>query len=143
MNIIPTVGVLILESDRVLLVKHGDGASHLTGVYGWPGGRINDGETPIQAAIRELEEETGLVTTEAGLVPFGHELEPVSIQRKNGVGMFSAELFVCVSYAGRLRSTDETTPEWVDLEQIDRLKLLPNVKFVIDTIIKERTIHEA
>jgi 8-oxo-dGTP diphosphatase len=136
MNVVPTVGVLIVENNQVLLVKHGEGASHVNGVYGWPGGRIDAGETLKQAAIRELFEETGLQTTEEHIYPILHKLEPVIIERKNGERqLFSAELFLCSQYTGTLRGTDETTPEWVAMEKLDTLSLLPNVKFIVDTSI--------
>jgi 8-oxo-dGTP diphosphatase len=137
MNIIPTVGVIVIQGDQVLLVKHGKKASHVTDVYGWPGGRIDDGERLTQAAIRELEEETGLVATEEDLHPTDFKLEPVTIQRKNGqMQMFSADLFTCSHYKGTLRETDETIPEWIAIDQLDNLTLLPNVKFVVETVYK-------
>ena len=43
------------ERGRVLLQKRGDSC-----MWGFPGGAIEIGETPEQAAIRELKEETGL-----------------------------------------------------------------------------------
>jgi len=38
-EIIPTVAVLIIKDDEVLLVKHTEKAGYLTGIYGLPGGR--------------------------------------------------------------------------------------------------------
>ncbi len=50
------VGVAVCdEQDRVLLEKRSD-----CGIWGLPGGRIEAGESINQAAVREIEEETGL-----------------------------------------------------------------------------------
>lgn len=50
-----TGGCVFDERGRVLLQKRGD-----SGNWGFPGGAIELGETPENAAIRELKEETGL-----------------------------------------------------------------------------------
>jgi 8-oxo-dGTP pyrophosphatase MutT (NUDIX family) len=55
----PVAAVVILdEHDRVLLMwRH----RHVTDTWGWeiPAGRVEEGETPEEAAVREAEEETG------------------------------------------------------------------------------------
>jgi 8-oxo-dGTP diphosphatase len=137
MNIIPTVGVLIFKDKKVLLVKHGAGASHIEGVYGWPGGRFQEGETNRQVAVRELAEETGLITKEEDLEEFIHDLGTARIKRKNGeTQLFSVELFVCSKYVGSLKASEETTPEWVNISDLDKYSLLPNVKRIV-TILSQ------
>jgi 8-oxo-dGTP diphosphatase len=57
----------VLDSERrVLLVKW----RRPPGFYGLPGGRIEDGEEPHDAAVRELSEETGLEAHVSRLVGF-------------------------------------------------------------------------
>ncbi|RVD18864.1 NUDIX domain-containing protein, partial [Mesorhizobium sp. M4B.F.Ca.ET.017.02.2.1] len=58
-KIIPAVSVAIVRGDKVLLVKRARPPSQ--GLYAYPGGKVEPGETLSQAAARELEEETGLL----------------------------------------------------------------------------------
>lgn len=55
------IATTVPSGRHVLLVERGDG-------HGWavPGGMLDDGETPLQAAVRELEEETGLRLSSEG-----------------------------------------------------------------------------
>jgi len=55
---IPAVSVALLRGGSVLLVRRGRAPSR--GLYAFPGGRIEPGETVEEAARRELIEETGL-----------------------------------------------------------------------------------
>jgi mutator protein MutT len=52
------------ERDRVLLVRRGTEPGR--GLWSIPGGRVEPGETPEAAAVREVEEETGLRVTVDG-----------------------------------------------------------------------------
>ncbi|MBW2978028.1 NUDIX hydrolase [Candidatus Woesearchaeota archaeon] len=129
-EVIPTVGVLIFKNKEVLLVKHGSSASHLTDTYGIPAGKIEKGETELDAAIRELQEETGLITTKDNL----QELPKVytaEIKRKDGTKTFSVKVFLCKKYSGDLIKSDETVPCWIKISDLDKYKLLPNVKQII------------
>ena len=128
---IQTIGVLIYRNNKeVLLVRHKESASHLTDTYGLPAGRSNENESEIETAIRELEEETGLLASEKHLkkLPKTYYAE---IKRKEETKTFSLELFLCKSYSGELKSTDEIEPLWVKTEDIDNYNLLPNVKQII------------
>jgi len=63
-----TAGVLLIDRNGALLMQHRDEHAPISpNQWGFPGGRIEPGETPIVAAHRELLEETGLV---ADLQPF-------------------------------------------------------------------------
>lgn len=51
---------LVIRNNKILLVKHRMNGREF---YCLPGGGIDDGETPEQAAVRELEEEAGVAGT--------------------------------------------------------------------------------
>jgi len=50
--------VIVLRRDAVCLVRRD--RPPMAGLWSFPGGRLNPGETPVDAARRELAEETGL-----------------------------------------------------------------------------------
>jgi 8-oxo-dGTP diphosphatase len=93
----------VIEADRILLMrkKQGLGAGKLVG----PGGRLEPGETPLEAAIREVQEE--VCVTPTGVVARGehrfHFRDGYSIH----VYVYSA-----TGFEGELRETDEGTPVW-------------------------------
>jgi ADP-ribose pyrophosphatase YjhB (NUDIX family) len=53
------VSVIVIDGDKVLLVKRGRAPA--LDLYAFPGGRVDAGETPEEAALRECLEETGLI----------------------------------------------------------------------------------
>ena len=61
-NAKPCAGALVLRDGKVLLVKRG--IEPFKGCWDIPGGFMESHETPEQAAIRELREETGLAITD-------------------------------------------------------------------------------
>jgi len=60
-------GVVIVNAHAELLLCHVTGQGH----WDLPKGGMNDGETPLQAALRETREETGLVLAPETLLDLG------------------------------------------------------------------------
>ncbi|MFA7662787.1 MAG: NUDIX domain-containing protein [Patescibacteria group bacterium] len=130
LNIIKTVGVLLFIDNKVLLVRHGEMAEHLNNTYGVPAGRIEPGESSIETAVRELFEETGLKTTFENLTQIP-KIYTATIERKTGINTFHLETFLCNNWSGKLRATDETIPEWINLDKLNHLNLLLNIKQIV------------
>ena len=62
--------VALVDADgRVLLAERPAGKS-MAGLWEFPGGKVNAGETPEAALIRELAEELGIDVTASCLAPF-------------------------------------------------------------------------
>ena len=65
-NPIPAVGVVCLRGEEVLLIRRGRPPRQ--GEWSLPGGRIEPGERAVNAALRELREETGVEAEIIGLI---------------------------------------------------------------------------
>ena len=131
-DVTPTVGIVILDGNKVCLVKHGEAAEHLTGVHGLPGGRLNGEEELIDAAVREAYEETGLEINKEDFLQLP-EVRYADIPRKNGeILSVSWTVFVTNKFTGDLKGSDETIPEWIEIERIGELTILPNTEVVVN-----------
>lgn len=99
----------IVQQGRILLIekKRGLGAGKVNG----PGGRIEAGETRLQAALRETEEEVGVVPLEV------RESGVLSFQFTDGYALHCT-VFRAEGYSGEFRETEEAKPFWSDLDSI-------------------------
>ena len=89
--IVLVAAVALVDADgRVLLAQRPAGKS-MAGLWEFPGGKVNAGETPEAALIRELAEELGIGVTASCLAPFTfashtypdfHLLMPLYVCRK-------------------------------------------------------------
>jgi 8-oxo-dGTP diphosphatase len=101
--------LFVRRDDRVLLIhkKKGLGAGKLNG----PGGRLEAGETPRQAAIREVKEE--VCVTPTGVKPAGELL----FQFVDGHSIHGY-VFTATGCRGTPRETDEAIPVWAPVDAL-------------------------
>jgi 8-oxo-dGTP diphosphatase len=67
--VVLVVAVALIDADgRLLLAERPQGRS-MAGLWEFPGGKVNPGETPEAALIRELDEELGINTWKSCLAP--------------------------------------------------------------------------
>ena len=102
---IPTVGTVVFQDNKVLLVRNNAGSQHVEGTYGLPAGRVDPGETNEIAAARELREETGLIAKEMTELPAHYQAE--LLQKTGEKVLMSWVVFLCQKYSGTLRSGND------------------------------------
>jgi 8-oxo-dGTP diphosphatase len=101
--------LFVVRGERVLLIrkKRGLGAGKING----PGGRVDPGETPLQAALRELSEEVRL---SAATATFHGELR---FQFVDGYSIH-VHVFRSEEAPGDPAETEEAVPLWFAIDQI-------------------------
>ena len=121
---VPAVGVVCLRGDEVLLIRRGTPPRQ--GEWSLPGGRIEPGERAVDAALRELREETGV---EAGITGL--------IDVVDGVFPEAGRHYVLIDYAARwisgepVAGDDAIEARFVALDQIAGLVAWPETRRII------------
>jgi ADP-ribose pyrophosphatase YjhB (NUDIX family) len=123
----PTAGVVIFDGESVLLVAPGATSRHERGVFGVPAGHIENGESAVSAAVRECEEESGLIFSERDLLRLPREYEAALTRRDGSSELMRWIVFATTHFTGRLRTSSESEPQWVTLRSLPQLTLQRNV----------------
>jgi len=117
--IILVAAVALIDPDgRVLLAERPPG-KHLAGMWEFPGGKVQSGETPEAALIRELDEELGISTHETCLAPFtfaSHTYETFHLLMP---------LYVCRKWQGIVTAREGQRLKWVRPAQFDEYPMPP------------------
>lgn len=117
----------ILDGNKVLILKRGDDAPWEPGKWNLPGGIVEDGETPEEAAIREAQEECGL--TPAGL----------TLISKHNKDDWSVEFYRSDKYTGELKVSDECPAhKWVTAQELDKYEFVPFVKPMLKKLLVQK-----
>jgi ADP-ribose pyrophosphatase YjhB (NUDIX family) len=127
---VPTVSILTFDDDnRVLLVRHAEGNDWTT-----PGGMIEPYETPANAAVREMWEETGLHVELTRLIGvFGGDLCTSTYSNGDRLSWVSTA-FAATRIGGAPRPDGEETLEvrYFGREEIRALRCKPHVGMIVD-----------
>lgn len=101
--------LFVVKEDSVLLIrkKRGLGAGKING----PGGRIHDGETPRECAIREVEEE--LLVTPTGVRKVGE----LRFQFVDGLSIYG-HVYRADDCVGEPQETEEAKPLWTPVDEV-------------------------
>jgi 8-oxo-dGTP diphosphatase len=122
-----------IRDERSLLLirkKLGLGSGKING----PGGRLNPGETPEEAAIRETREEVGLLVSDLSRVA---ELSFIFL---DGYSLHCT-VFLAQSFSGTLRESPEAAPFWCPVEKIPYHKMWEDDRFWLPRVLQGEKIR--
>ena len=116
---------LIWKDEKVLIAKRPKG-SHLEGLWEFPGGKQEKGESLRDCLVREIREELGLKIKAHGLL--------LTIKHEYDNKMISLHVFNCITLAGKPKALQGQEIRWVDPAELCKLNLPPPDALVVEAI---------
>ncbi len=119
MKLTLVVACALIDADNRVLVTQRPEGKALAGLWEFPGGKLEAGERPEAALIRELHEELGIVVKEPCLAPLTFA--------SHGYDDFHLlmPLFVCRRWEGLPRSAEGQAMKWVRPGKLRDLAMPP------------------
>ena len=105
-RLLVSAAALVDADGRVLLAQRPEGKS-MAGLWEFPGGKVEEGETPEAALVRELAEELAIDTAESCLAPIAF-----SSHEYDGFHLVLL-LYACRKWKGEPRPVEGNALAWV------------------------------
>ena len=116
----------LIPGDDVLLIYKKKG--HGEGWYNGPGGKIEDNELPYQAALREVEEEVGVIPENPELCGF---IRFYDVKGED----WDVYIFRAYSFVGELRESEEARPVWFKKHTVPYDKMWEDDKYWLPIVL--------
>lgn len=123
---IPVAAAVIHQGEKILIARRSPG-KHLSGYWEFPGGKIEQGETPEDCLIREIQEELSiLISVDSFLQKNLHDYGEKQVLLK---------AYLCTYLSGDLVLVDHDEVRWILPEQLTQYQLAPaDIPFIVALI---------
>ncbi len=119
MRLLLVVAVALIDADNRVLIAQRPPGKQLGGLWEFPGGKIEAGERPERALVRELAEELGVTVKEECLAPLtfaSHAYEDFHLLMP---------LYVCRRWEGFAQPREGQTLKWVHARDLRQYPMPP------------------
>jgi len=109
----------LIDGDGRVLIAQRPVQKSMGGLWEFPGGKVEEGERPEEALIRELHEELGIEVSEPCLAPFSfasHLYEDFALLMP---------LYVCRKWQGVPQAHEHQALKWVQPRELSRYPMPP------------------
>jgi 8-oxo-dGTP diphosphatase len=119
MRTVLVAAVALVDADGRVLLAQRPGGKSMAGLWEFPGGKVESGETPEAALIRELKEELGIDVSVACLAPFTFASHAYSDFH------LLMPLYVCRRWQGIATAREGQALKWVRPAKMDAYPMPP------------------
>lgn len=109
----------LVDRDNRVLIAQRPAGKPMAGLWEFPGGKVNDAETPEAALVRELREELRIEVCEPCLAPFtfaSHKYETFHLLMP---------LYLCRTWEGMITPAEGQTIKWVRASRLGDYAMPP------------------
>ena len=127
-KLITVSAVVMVDVDGRILIAQRPEGKNMAGLWEFPGGKIEPGETPERALIRELKEELGIDTTESCLAAFtfaSHRYDDFHLLMP---------VFLCRKWDGFVTPQEGQVLKWVKISELKNYPMPPADKQLLAMI---------
>ncbi len=117
MKILYVVAAALISDHQKILITQRPAGKNLAGLWEFPGGKIDEGETPEQALIRELDEELRVQVKKQHLHPISfasHSYEEFHL---------FMPLYACRIWNGEAQSAEGQNLAWATMQELKNFKM--------------------
>lgn len=127
------VAAALMRSDGRILVQQRPIQKHHGGLWEFPGGKVEPGETPEQALSRELAEELGIAVTAADATPITFATAPIDH------GSLVLLLYRVTAWDGEPRALESPALQWLTEPELSSVPMPPVDLALLGTLIRRIT----
>jgi len=132
MTLMPVVAAALTDREgRVLIAQRPAGKEH-AGLWEFPGGKVEPGESPEAALVRELAEELGVAIDPSALEPLAFS------SGSRGDRHLLLLLYRCTTWRGEPRALDAAAVRWVLPVQLVEVDMPPADRPFVSVLAADR-----
>ena len=124
MKRVRVVAAIIVENDKIFVTQRGYG--EFKGGWEFPGGKIEEGETPQQALVREIREELDTEIEVRELVD--------KVEYDYPKFHLSMDCFLCRIKSGKLVLKEHEDAKWLKRDELSSVEWLPADKGLVEKL---------
>ena len=128
MQVINVVAAIIKKNNKVFITQRGHG--EFKGKWEFPGGKVEVGETPEDAVVREIKEE---LKSEVKVERYYDEINDV-----RGDSCFNVKFFICSLVSGELELTEHLASKWVEPKEINEKDFMEADKSMLNNLKNDK-----
>ncbi len=129
MKLVPVVACALVDADGRVLVAQRPEGKQFAGLWEFPGGKIEPGETPEASLVRELKEELGIDTQSSCLAPL------TFVSHAYAEFHLLMLLYVCRKWRGAAQPLEAQALKWVRPRDLRGLAMPPADEPLISPLI--------